>query len=108
MHPRIGRWLRRMARELGSEELWVMAYFLREVSVGELVAVSDLRLSGVRDPAQIIRGLVAKGFLERGEGCYSLPADLREGLVEMGGSLPEAGRRVAEKLERLVAPWASA
>ncbi len=108
MHPGVGRWIRRMMRELEGEELQAMAYFLREVSVGELVAVSDLRLSGVRDPAQVIRSLVAKGFLERGEGYYNLPAELRKSLMEMGGSLPEAGRRVAERLERLVAPWATA
>lgn len=66
-------------RSLDPEEQRVLRYFYNNVSVGEIIALRELRTRyKIRDPEDIIRRLIDKGLLERGEGCYNLARRLRE------------------------------
>lgn len=47
-------------------------YFKKYLSVGEIVAIRDLKALGVKQPEKVIAELIQKGIIERGEGCYNL------------------------------------
>ncbi|AWR97594.1 hypothetical protein DFR86_08565 [Acidianus sulfidivorans JP7] len=47
-------------------------YFKKYLSVGEIIAVRDLKALGVKEPEKVIAQLMEKGIIERGEGCYNL------------------------------------
>ncbi|MUN28130.1 PolB1-binding protein PBP2 family protein [Sulfuracidifex metallicus] len=47
-------------------------YFSTYISVGEIIAVKELRTQGVKEPEEVISKLIEEGFIERGEGCYNL------------------------------------
>lgn len=47
-------------------------YFKENISVGELIALRDLKYKGIRDPERIIAKLIQMGIIEKGEGCYNL------------------------------------
>lgn len=65
-------------KELNEDELKVLDYFVRNISVGEILAVIEIkRMYGIDDPESVIRSLIEKGLLERGEGCYNLAPHLR-------------------------------
>ncbi len=65
--------------ELSEEERRVMTYFVTNVSVGELIVLRELRARyKIPEPLKVLRSLVEKGLLERGEGCYNLAEQLRE------------------------------
>lgn len=67
------------ARELSEDERRVMEYFISNISVGELIVLRELRARyRIREPLRVLRSLVEKGLLERGEGCYNLARELRE------------------------------
>ena len=60
-------------KELNDEEVRALKYFIKNRSVGELVAFRELRgFYRVADPAKVLRRLVELGALERGPGCYNL------------------------------------
>lgn len=66
-------------KDLSKNELEVLEYFLRNLSVGEIVAIKELRLLyKIEDPEQIIGKLIRLGLIERGEGCFNLSKNLRE------------------------------
>ncbi|RLG74919.1 MAG: hypothetical protein DRO23_05330 [Thermoprotei archaeon] len=62
------------------EEKKVTLYFIRNISVGEILALRELEILGVKNPLKVIRTLILKGVLEKGEGCYNLAKDIREEL----------------------------
>ncbi|BBG24004.1 PolB1-binding protein PBP2 family protein [Sulfuracidifex tepidarius] len=47
-------------------------YFSTYISVGEIIAVKELRTQGIRNPEEVISKLIQEGFIEKGEGCYNL------------------------------------
>ncbi len=64
--------------ELSREERLVLNYFLENISVGEIIAIKDLKaMYGLENPERIIVQLITKGYLVRGEGCYTLAPELR-------------------------------
>lgn len=70
-------------KDISSEELKALEYFLKNISVGELIAVSDLeRVVGIKEPETTLRSLLDKGLIVRGEGCYNLSSKLRSLLRE--------------------------
>jgi len=82
--------LRKIIRSLDQESLKVLKYFIRYRSVGELIAIRELRgLYRINDPAKYIGKLVDLGLLERGVGCYNISRDLVKALKseELGESL---------------------
>lgn len=93
-----------MVRELTKLEKLVLDYFIRHISVGEIIAVIDLReeVKRLRDPEMVsefddpviemeinkaIARLVEKGYLERATGCFNLCERLRRRIIEKYGSL---------------------
>jgi len=58
---------------LDSESSKVLKYFIRYRSVGELLALRELKgLYGIKDPAKVIGYLLDLGLLEHGLGCYNI------------------------------------
>lgn len=58
---------------LTSDEIRVFRYFLKNRSVGEVLAIKELQiLEGIKDPLFVINSLIEKGMLVRGKGCYSV------------------------------------
>ena len=47
-------------------------YFRKYISVGEIIAVRDLKALGVKEPEKVIAELMNKGIIEKGEGCFNL------------------------------------
>ncbi|MET1160569.1 MAG: hypothetical protein ABWW65_06360 [Thermoprotei archaeon] len=89
---------------LNKLERLIMEYFLKHISVGEIIAVIELReeVKRRRDPELVpefddaiieieinkaLARLVEKGFLEHIGGCYNLAEHLRKKLIEKLGSL---------------------
>jgi len=67
--------------ELSPEEKKVLEYFIKNISVGEILAIREIKgFLGVDKPEIVIRSLLQKGILERGEGCYNLAEKLRNKL----------------------------
>ncbi len=73
--------LRKVLKSLDKESLKVLKYFIRHRSVGELIAIRELRgLYRINDPAKCIGKLIDLGLLERGMGCYNISKDLLKAL----------------------------
>ncbi len=73
--------LRKVLKSLDKESLKVLKYFIRHRSVGELIAIRELRgLYRINDPAKCIGKLIDLGLLERGMGCYNVSKDLLKAL----------------------------
>jgi len=90
--------------KLSKLERLIMEYFIKHVSVGEIIAVFELRdeVKRLKDPelvpefddvviemeiSRALARLIEKGFLERGSGCYNLAPHLRAKLIEKFGGL---------------------
>ncbi len=104
--------------KLSKLERFVMEYFLKHISVGEITATIEMReeikrlgdrelvpdLDDVVIEVEIgktLGRLVRKGFLEYSSGCYNLAPQLREELKsKLGGLRPG----YPKKLEDLVRP----
>lgn len=69
--------------EITNEEKIVIYYFVKNISVGEILALKELRALGVKNPSQLIRRLMVKGILEKGEGCYNLAKNIREEVFKL-------------------------
>ncbi|MCS7108009.1 MAG: hypothetical protein NZ911_01230 [Sulfolobales archaeon] len=68
---------------LTKEESITLNYFIRYRSVGELIALKELRaLYGIQEPSKIINKLLYKGLIERGIGCYNVSSNLLKTLKE--------------------------
>ena len=77
----MGDYLDALMKEMNKEEITVLKYFIKNRSVGELVAFRELRgLYRIDDPAKVLRRLVELGILERGPGCYNLSKRIIEEL----------------------------
>ncbi len=77
--------IERIRRKLSGDVLKVFDYFLRNISVGEVIAVRELQYRyKVERPLEIIIRLINEGLLEKGEGCYNLSRELRELLWSKG------------------------
>ena len=63
---------------LTDEEKLVTYYFVKYISVGEILAEKELKALGIKNPLKVIKTLIIKGVLERGEGCYNLAKEIRE------------------------------
>ncbi len=76
--------LRKKIESLSDVEKKVFEYFLTNVSVGAIVALRELStLYKVRNPKEVILGLIEKGLLEQGLGCYSLSKEIRDLLLRI-------------------------
>ena len=64
--------------KLADEEKLVTYYFVKYISVGEILAEKELKALGISNPLKVIKNLILKGVLERGEGCYNLAKNIRE------------------------------
>ncbi|QIW24332.1 hypothetical protein EWF20_09335 [Sulfolobus sp. S-194] len=47
-------------------------YFKNVVSVGEIIALRELKALGISNPEEVISKLMEMGVIEKGEGCYNL------------------------------------
>ncbi len=73
--------LKKVLRDLDQESLKVLKYFIKHRSVGELIAIRELRgLYRINDPAKCIGKLIDLGLLERGIGCYNISKELLKAL----------------------------
>jgi len=90
--------------QLPKLERLIMEYFIKHISVGEIIAVLELRdeVKRLKDPELVpelddvviemeigkaLARLVEKGFLEHVAGCYSLAPHLRAKISEKFGGL---------------------
>jgi hypothetical protein len=97
-------------------ERLIMNYFLKHISVGEIIAVIELReeVKRLRDLdlvpefddvvieleiSKAIGRLIRKNFLEYRSGCYNLAKHLREELKEKLGELRPG---FSKKLEEII------
>ena len=76
-----GRLLEKV-RKLNKDQRIVFNYFYKNVSVGDLRALLELKKLGVRDPQARIDELIDMGLLEKGMECYNLAKPLREYLYK--------------------------
>ncbi len=71
--------LSKIVEELDPQERIVFEYFKKNISVGEILAVKELRLLyKLEDPLKIIDSLIRKGLLEKRVGCINLASSVRE------------------------------
>lgn len=104
-----------MSRGLTKLERLILEYFARHISVGEIIAVIDLReeVKRLRDPDLVsefddpviemeinkaLARLVEKGYLERASGCFNLSESLRKKIIERYGSLKPGEPKALEKI----------
>jgi hypothetical protein len=75
----MGERLEDILGSLSREEKIVLNYFIKNLSVGEILAVKELRLlHRLEDPIRVIDILIRKGLLEKGAGCISLSRRVRD------------------------------
>jgi len=73
--------LGRVIGELDPQERVVFEYFKKNISVGEILAVKELKLLyKIDDPLKVVDSLIKKGLLEKGVGCINLAASIRNTL----------------------------
>ncbi|BCS91626.1 PolB1-binding protein PBP2 family protein [Metallosphaera javensis (ex Sakai et al. 2022)] len=53
-------------------------YFQTNLSVGEIIAVRDLKGLGIREPERVIAELIRQGVIVKGEGCYNFRREKRK------------------------------
>jgi len=65
--------------DLDPDEAKVLEYFIRNISVGEILAIRELTaIYHVREPLKVIIRLIKKGVLTKGLGCYNLSNEIRK------------------------------
>ncbi len=101
--------------KLGKLEKLIMKYFLTHISVGEIIAVIDIReeVKRLRDPELVpefddviiefhvtkaLDRLVEQGYLEHSGGVYNLAEPMREELLRSGKWSPGRRPRIDIKL----------
>ena len=50
-------------------------YFKNVISVGEIIALRELKALGIKNPEEVIAKLIEMKIIEKGEGCYNLVRD---------------------------------
>jgi len=53
-------------------------YFKNNVSVGEIIALKELKALGIKNPEEVIAKLIEMKVIEKGEGCYNLVRDSKQ------------------------------
>lgn len=71
-------------RNLNNDEKVVFRYFLENISVGDLRAISELSKKGIKNPLLVIESLISNNLIERGNYCYNLPYPLRVYISKQG------------------------
>ena len=97
--------VRRLARVGGKSVVKVLAYFIMEPSVGELIAVRELRASGIRRPEKIIGKLVDMGYLTHSLGCYNLSKELRDEILKLAHLENKTMLDEGKELAQLLLKW---
>jgi len=73
--------LERVIEGLDPQERVVFEYFRKNLSVGEILAVKELKLLyKIEDPIKVVDSLIRKGLLEKGVGCINLASSVRSAL----------------------------
>lgn len=71
--------LERVLSQLDREERVVFEYFKKNLSVGEILAIKELKLvHKIEDPSRVIDSLIKKNLLEKGIGCINLSNRVKE------------------------------
>lgn len=53
-------------------------YFRNVISVGEIVALRELKALGIKNPEMVISKLMEMHIIEKGEGCFNLVRDFKK------------------------------
>lgn len=53
-------------------------YFKNVISVGEIIAIRELKALGIKNPESVLNKLIEMGIIEKGEGCYNLVRNKKE------------------------------
>ncbi len=103
--------------KLGGLERFIMDYFLKHISAGEIVAIIEMREEIKRhkredlvpeiddviiemELSKALSRLVRKGLLEYSSGCYNLAPELREIIKKKyGGYSPGIEKKPEDLLE---------
>ena len=73
----------RVVKELSYEERKVLEYMIHNPSVGEIIAIRELRsLYKIENPELVLAKLIELGLVERGLACYNLSRTLRKLIKE--------------------------
>jgi DNA-binding MarR family transcriptional regulator len=71
--------LQDILKDLSDEERKVLEYFIKNISIGEILAVKEIRLLyGIDKPEKVLDSLIIKGLIEKAPGCFNLSRRLRE------------------------------
>ncbi len=82
------RYFNEILRKLSNDERKVIKYFITYRSVGELLAVRELRgLYKIKDPTKVIAKLIDLGVLSRGIGCYNISEKFLKYIKRRGGKI---------------------
>lgn len=68
--------LANIVRNLSNEELVALRYFIKYRSVGEILAIRELRSSGLKNPSKVLARLISLGLINQGTGCYTISREL--------------------------------
>ncbi len=100
--------------KLGGLERFIMNYFLKHISAGEIVAIIEMREEIKRhrrtdlvpeiddviiemEISKALSRLVRKGFLEYSSGCYNLAPEIRDAIKKKYGEYkPGIEKRVED------------
>ena len=78
--------IRKVIEGLDRDSLQTLKYFVQNKSVGELLAVRELRgLYRIKDPLKVLSRLLELGLLERGIGCYNIRPEVIKALKQATG-----------------------
>lgn len=76
--------LRKVIEGLDHDSLQALKYFVQNKSVGELLAVRELRgLYRIKDPLKVLGKLMELGLIERGVGCYNIRPEVIKALKQL-------------------------
>jgi len=75
--------LQEIIKRLTPKERRVLEYMIRNISVGEIIAVRELRsLYRIEDPEIILARLIELGLIQRGLACYNLSPMVKKAIKE--------------------------
>ena len=68
-----------LIENLSEDEKKVLHYFIKNISVGEIIAVKELKLIyNINKPEIVLDSLLVKGLIEKAPGCFNLSKKIRE------------------------------
>ena len=75
--------IQNVIRKLTAKERRVLEYMIKNISVGEIIAVRELRsLYGIEDPEIVLAKLIELGLVERGLACFNLSPIVKKAIKE--------------------------